>query len=319
MRNILITSAGRRVALVNIFREAAAKIDGDIRVLTADINPRLSPACRLADAAFEMPACCDPHYLDRLLDICRDEGVAIVVPTIDTGLVNLAAAKPRFEREGVHVIVPTAEYVAACRDKRLTAECFRRHGIRIPEPIDIAHPRFPLFVKPYDGSSSLGTYVIHNADDLSETLRHDPKLMFMEYINRDEYIEYSVDMYFGRDNRLKALVPRERIATRSGEVSKSKTCKNRLVDLLKRRVSHVPGLTGVLCVQFFYRESDNDLVGLEINPRFGGGYPLSYRAGVDFAGMILREYLLNDSVDYDEGWRDNLLMLRYDAELFIQE
>ena len=136
-----------------------------------------------------------------------------------------------------------------------------------------------------------------------------------EYIDKKEYKEFTVDMYYGKDNRVKAIVPRERIEIRAGEINKGRTRKNFLVDFLKERMNYLPGVIGCICIQLFYRETDNDVVGIEINPRFGGGYPLSYHAKADFAEYLAKEYFEGSDIDYTDDWLDNTLMLRYDSEV----
>ena len=59
------------------------------------------------------------------------------------------------------------------------------------------------------------------------------------------------------------------------------------------------------------------MVGIEINPRFGGGYPLSYNAGGNFPELLIREYFLNEAIEYFDNWKDDMLMLRYDDAVYI--
>ena len=58
---------------------------------------------------------------------------------------------------------------------------------------------------------STNLHYIKTADDLTQEILDDPKLIFMEYIDKKVYKEYTVDMYFGKDNKVKCIVPRERI------------------------------------------------------------------------------------------------------------
>ena len=74
-----------------------------------------------------------------------------------------------------------------------------------------------------------------------------------------------------------------------------------------------------VCLQLFYRESDGDVKGIEINPRFGGGFPLSYYAKANYAEYLIREYLLGETVDYSEAWLDRTLMLRYDNDIIVYD
>lgn len=315
MKNILITSAGRRVSLVNIFKQYAKIIDRDIKVFTADMNPIMAAACYVSDAFFELPKITSSEYIEKLIETCKSHSIGIIIPTIDTCLPILARNKQRFASEGIQVIVSDNDFVDLCCDKRKTFRFFEAHGIRCPKMIDVNNPKFPMFAKPYDGSSSKDIHTIMTDKDLSDSIKNNPKLMFMELLDKAEYKELTVDMYFGRDNNVKCIVPRERIEVRGGEVSKGITRKNYLVDFLKEHFEHLPGVIGCICIQLFYRERDRNIFGIEINPRFGGGYPLSFHAGANFPLFILKEYLRKEEINYSDSWEGNTIMLRYDAEI----
>ena len=314
MKNILITSAGRRVSLVKEFN----KLSDDIKVFTTDMHPDLASACYVSDGYFKVCPVSDKNHINQLLEICLSNNIGLVIPTIDTCLAVLAKNKDVFENKGINVIVSNPSFINICSDKRETFKFLNEHNVKTPKMVDINSPAFPFFAKPYDGSSSKGTHLINSQDEITENIRNNPKLMFMEYINKNEYREFTIDMYFGRDNHVKCIVPRERLEIRGGEVSKGITRKNYLVEFLKDRFEYLPGVEGCICVQLFYRERDNDIVGIEINPRFGGGYPLSYHAGANFPEMIMQEYLLDKALEYREDWHDNLMMLRYDAEVIVE-
>ena len=82
-------------------------------------------------------------------------------------------------------------------------------------------------------------------------------------------------------------------------------------------MEYLPGVMGCICMQLFYRETDHDIKAIEINPRFGGGYPLSYYSKANYAEYIIREYLLKEAIDYSDTWLDNTLMLRYDNDIIV--
>ena len=114
-------------------------------------------------------------------------------------------------------------------------------------------------------------------------------------------------------------MPRERIEIRSGEVNKGASRKNYLVKYLKDRMDYIPGIRGCICIQLFYRDTDNDVVGIEINPRYGGGYPLSYYSGANFPQMMIDEYINGKQLEYSSDWQDNTVMLRYDSQVIYHE
>ena len=315
--NILITSAGKRVALTRYFKETLSRFFPAAKVYTTDMRPDMAPAAYVSDGCFAVPRVTASEYPDLLLSLCREHGVGIVVPTIDTELMVLAAQKERFAQEGIHVIVGDESFVGVCRDKRLTGDFFAAHDIRVPQPIDKHHPTFPLFAKPYDGSLSTNLHFITKPEELTDDILCDDKLLFMEYIDRKVYKEYTVDMYFGRDHEVKSIVPRERIEIRAGEINKGRTAKNAIVPYLKERLARIDGCVGCICMQLFLHPDTRDIVGIEVNPRFGGGYPLTYMSGANYPELLIREYLLGESVAYSEGWTDGKLMLRYDDAVFV--
>ncbi len=317
--NILITSAGKRVELLLEFKREISAYFPESKVLTVDMNPGMAPACHLSDGAFAVPRVTAHEYFERLLEICRQNNVKLIIPTIDTELLILAKCRKRFLDEGIEVMVSDPDFIATCRDKRKTMALFDRLGISIPAQRDKHNPVFPMFAKPYDGSLSTNIHIIKSTDDLTAEILSDPKLIFMEYIDKTQYKEYTIDMYYDREGFVKSIVPRERIEIRSGEVNKGAARKNYLVEYLKQRMNHMPGVRGCICIQLFYRESDNDIVGIEINPRYGGGYPLSYYAGANFPAMMIEEYLKGGVIEYSDSWRNNTLMLRFDSQVIVNQ
>jgi carbamoyl-phosphate synthase large subunit len=316
-QNILITSAGQRVALVRGFQETLRRFFPEGMVYTTDMNPKLAPAAYVSDGCFEVPRCTSDEYIDALLTICLGNGIGLIVPTIDTELVILSANKEKFAKQGVTVSVPDYDFVMKCRDKRNTGQYFEEHGIRVPKPVDKFHPTFPLFAKPYDGSLSVNLHFIKNDKELIDEILEDPKLLFMEYIDNEVYKEYTIDMYYGRDNKVKCIVPRERIKVRAGEINKGMTEKEPLTQYLYDRLETIEGCIGCICAQVFLNKATNEVIGIEINPRFGGGYPLTYAAGGNYPEFLIREYFLGEEIQYKDDWKDHLLMLRYDDAVFV--
>lgn len=319
MKNILITSAGKRVALVRIFQSELKALEPNGKVYTVDMNPQLAPACFVSDECFPVSRCTSEIYISELLQICKENNIGVIIPTIDTELMALSENRQRILNEGVDVVVSDPSFVRICRDKRFSSDLFGPLGIPVPEMVDKHHPVFPMFAKPYDGSLSTNIHVIRNQDELTKELLEDPKLLFMKYIDRKEYKEFTIDMYYGKDGNVKGIVPRERIEVRAGEINKGITRKNYIVGFLKERMGYMEGVRGCICLQLFYREKDNDIKGIEINPRFGGGFPLSYYAKANYADYVIKEYLMGESVEYSDEWLDNTLTLRYDNDLIVYD
>ena len=110
--NILILSAGRRVELIQDFKTEAAKFSDGIRILTTDMNPRMSSACHVSDGAFSVPSIQSEDYIDRIFDLAVEEDIGLIIPTIDTELYKLSEARTRFEEAGIHIVISDSELVA---------------------------------------------------------------------------------------------------------------------------------------------------------------------------------------------------------------
>ena len=317
--NILITSAGQRVALVKAFQETVRRFFFEAKVYTTDMNPQMAPAAYVSDKCFKVPQCTSEDYIEELLALCSIHNIGMIIPTIDTELTILSTNRNLFAKKGVFVSVSDYDFILMCRDKRNTSYFFEKHGIRVPKTIDKNNPTFPLFAKPYDGSLSTNLHYIRNTEELTSEILKDPKLLFMEYINKKVYKEYTVDMYYGKDHKVKSIVPRERIKIRAGEISKGLTEKEPLTKYLYDRLETINGCIGCICIQVFLNPQTCDVVGIEINPRFGGGYPQTYVAGGNYAENLIREYFLGENLQYMDNWKDHLLMLRYDDAVYVEE
>lgn len=315
--NILITSAGQRVALVRGFQETLRRFFPEAKVYTTDMNPRLAPAAYVSDGYFEVMPVTATGYIPQILQLCKENNIGMVIPTIDTELLVLSENRRLFEQNHIEVSISSPDFIRICRDKRNTADFFVDRGIRTPKIVDKGHLTFPIFAKPYDGSLSANIHYIKNADDLTEEILEDPKMIFMEFIDKKEYKEYTVDLYYGRDHKVKCIVPRERIKVRAGETNKGITEKEPLTGYLYDKLGIIEGCVGCICLQVFLKPGTCDVIGFEINPRFGGGYPLTYAAGGNYAELLIREYFLGEDVNYFDDWKDHLLMLRYDDAIYV--
>lgn len=250
--NIIITSAGQRVALVRDFKETLVRFYAEAKVFTTDMNPELAPAAYVSDGCFEVLRVTDENYISQLLDICKKNEIGMIVPTIDTELLVLAENKKLFNDNDIIVCVSDLDFIKVCRDKRNTGDFLEKHNIRVPKAVDKYNPTFPLFAKPYDGSLSTNLHYIKNAEELTQDILDDPKLLFMEYIDKETYKEYTIDMYYGTDNCVKCIVPRERIKIRAGEINKGRTVKCPLMDYIKERLDKIEGCIGCICIQVFF-------------------------------------------------------------------
>jgi carbamoyl-phosphate synthase large subunit len=318
MKNILITSAGRRVELVESFKKESGKLDRNIKVICIDMNPELSPACHVADKFFQAPRVDSRGYIEYLKNLCVKNSICLVIPTIDTELLVLSKYREEFASLGINVIISGKDLIKSCRNKKHTSELFNKIKVDTSVIYNIENLVYPCFVKPYDGSCSIGAFLLNDESMLTNDILDNPKNMFMELIP-ENYDEYTVDIYYDKFGVLKSLVPRLRIETRAGEVSKGLTSKGIVYDYLKDKLKDLKGARGCINLQLFVNLKEKSFKAIEINPRFGGGYPLSYAAGANFPKMLIQEYILEEEVDFLDDWEDDLLMLRHDSKVLVHD
>jgi carbamoyl-phosphate synthase large subunit len=161
-RNILISSAGRRVGLLACVRDSIAARGGSASVFTIDCGST-APAGFVAGRMERVPRCTDPAFVDTVLHFCAKRQIGLLVPTIDTEIPVYAAAIDLFGSVGTTICVSRPEVSKICCDKISTHEWLRENGfptvrqtgVRTALSHRAAWP-LPLIAKPYNGSASIG-------------------------------------------------------------------------------------------------------------------------------------------------------------------
>ena len=317
--SILVSSAGRRVELLRRFRMAAADLGVGLEVVACDLEPELSAACRVADRAYAVPHCDDPAFFAIIGDIVREHGVRLVVPTIDTELAVYAEAAPELARRGVRVNIASPDVIAVARNKLRTMEVLAAAGVPVPRTAalcDVRRPpcdwAWPALMKPQGGSSSRGLRILNGPQDLPATVEE--PMIVQELLDGPEY---TVNVFLSAEGVLRAAVPHRRLRVRGGEVEKGRTERHEVLEDYARKIADaLPGAAGAMCFQALVDPNKGAKV-IEINARFGGGYPLADEAGAKFARWLLEETLsLPSSANND--WREGMLMIRYDEAVFAE-
>jgi carbamoyl-phosphate synthase large subunit len=237
----------------------------------------------------------------------------------------LAQHREAFERLGCRVLVSRPDVIDICQDKRETHHFLRQHGFATPAvwtvPQVLAADRrkrfaWPCFLKPWDGHAGKGTAVVRDRQELLCLSKRVPHAICQELI---EAVEFTCDVYIDFEMRVRCVVPRQRLEVRSGEVSKARIVKHpRIMEEAVRLVELLEAGPGVVTLQMFETLA-GEIKVIEINPRFGGGVPLSIRAGADFPKWILQELAGKRPCIRPDAFEDGLTMLRYDAEVWVTD
>lgn len=315
-KNILITSAGRRVELVKLFKKAKKELGVEGEVVAVDIS-KSAPAIYYADDYRMVSRIDSGNYIEDIIKVAKEKEIDLIVPTIDTELLILSENKDKIlKKSGAKVLISGIEAIKICRDKVNTQKFFEENGFGVPnlvceDRLEKKQYEFPLFIKPLNGSSSINTFKVNNEKELEFFLKYVPNPMVQGFIEGDEF---TVDTFLDFDSNIISIAPRKRLATRSGEISKGEIVKDREVIEEVRKVLDVLKPIGHITVQCM--KTKDGIKFIEINPRFGGGAPMSIMAGANSPKNLYR--LLNDEkLEYSEDYKDNFRSYRFDEAIFI--
>ena len=312
--NLLFTCVGRRVELIKAFRVAAQQLKIPLILYGAD-NSLDAPALFFCDRQKHICRIHQSEYIPELIHFCAKEGIDALIPTIDTDLMKLAEAKDQFAKIGTSVIVSDLSKIVICRDKRKTALFFRKLQLNTPATVDNINnynDDFPCLIKPIDGSSSIGVFTAESRQELEWYANHLKSYIIQPFIDGTEY---TVDIFCDLSGQAISITPRRRLATRSGEVLKTQ------IDLDQEIIHECHSLIdtfkpcGAITVQLIKERQTNKNFYIEINPRFGGGAPLSIRAGANSAKMLL-QLLSKDMINRSKA-EDGAIYSRFDDSVRI--
>lgn len=315
---IMFTSVGRRVELMQAFRKAAEELGVPLTIIGADITDT-APALFFCDETQLVCRIKEPEYIPQLLSICEKEKVDCLIPTIDTDLLLLAENKEKFEAIGTKVLISAVDKVKLCRDKRFTADYFISLGLKSPVPVDAVEKYrsgYPAFIKPKDGSSSIDAYKVNHEEDLKTYANKISDYIIQPFISGREF---TIDIFCDYEGNPVYITPRERLAVRAGEVLKTQiTQDDRMIEEMKKLIADYKPC-GQITVQLIKEESTGENYYIEINPRFGGGAPLSIKAGADSAKAVIR-MLNGEKLSYEEkAARDKAVYSRFDQSICVDE
>ena len=310
--NILFTSSGRRVELIKIAKEVVERFGGSIFCVDSDPSAPTSQFCNVFE---KVPQISSAEYIPTLLDFCKRHKIDILIPLLDTELIPIAENVNSFKKLGVLVNISSVDVVKICRDKMLTQKFFCENSILNPsvkEDINVDNVKYPLFIKPIDGSSSVMSYKVNNARELEFFKTYVQKPIIQQFIEGDEY---TIDVCCDFNSKPITVVPRQRISVRAGEIQKGKTVKdaeiiNKAKDIVAKLKPY--GHITIQCIK-----NKDGVFFTEINPRFGGGAPMSISAGANSIENLVR-LKLGEELEYSENWQENMLFSRFDDAVVIK-
>ena len=313
---ILFTGVGRRIELLQAFRNAALVLNKDLKIYGADMAGT-APALAYCDYIRKVVSMKDAEYIQNLVDICAVDHIDLLIPTIDTDLLVLSENQEKFAAIGTKVMISASDKIRICRDKNNTSQFFVDCGLHAPMPVNDWQEYkagYPAFIKPKDGSSSINAYRVDSVEELEVYAGQVEDYIVQPFVDGREY---TIDIFCDWYGEPISIVPRERLQVRAGEVLKTEICMDEKMIEEAKELCRAFKPCGPMTVQLIRDKNGVDWF-IEINPRFGGGAPLSMKAGARSAEAILK-LMDGESISYQQNIADGAIYSRFDQSVCIKE
>lgn len=319
--NILILSVGTRNKIVQYFKK---ELKGIGNVIATDMS-ELAPAIYEADKFYIVPKMSVPTYIDRIIEICKNEKIDCLFTLIDPEISLISENKERFLEIGVTPLVSEYEQVELAFDKYKMYEYLSKYGFKTAKSyidknifykdLDDGKISFPVFVKPVKGSASINIAKVNSKEEIDLLFDSYDNLLIQEFLDGQEI---GADVYIDpTSKKVVSIFTKEKIKMRAGETDKAKSFKDE--KLFKLIVSFVEKVGYEYMIDMDIFRINGEYYISEINPRFGGGYPHAYESGVNFPKLIINSMKNIENENQIGNYDENIYMMKYNEVKIIGE
>ncbi len=284
MKRILVTAIGSAAA--DIVIKQLHK--NEYYVVGTDIYPKEWVADADAVDSFYKVSTCDrvKEYITEILEICRAENVAYIIPLTDVEVDLYHANRHIFEENNIKICMSEEKTIDLCRNKAKLSAFLSEHTVCnvIPEIKEAQFETFqnyPVICKPVNGRSSSGIVICYCYEELKCFAECH---CVAQYVIQP-YLEgniVTVDV-LRDDNAQKCVVlaRKELLRTTNGLGTTVSTFQDVAFEQKCCNIAEYLGVKG--CVNFEFIETiSGERYFMECNPRFSGGLEFSVLSGYDF-------------------------------------
>lgn len=304
--NVLFLGGAKRVSFAEHMKAVGMQRGLDVAIFSYELEKTV-PIGKVAEVLVGLKWNDSDIYND-LAAVIAKHNIHIVLPFVDKAIEIAANLK---SLTNVFIPISSVEMCKTMFDKVQASKWFEEIGI--PQPTKYLTKddiRYPAILKPRNGSASKGIIIAEKREDV-ETIEWEDYLV-QEFI--PNALEYTVDCYVSQKGKPASIVPRVRLETAGGEVTKTITKKNEQLISIANKILCSGEFRGPITIQFITEQNEQHYYVMEINPRFGGGVIASIEAGSMALEMLLDEYEGKEIAEQND-WKENILMTRYMQEV----
>lgn len=303
--NVLLTSVGRRAYMVKYFKEAIGN-DGLVHVCNSDDK---TVAFHYADKSVISPLIYDKEYIPFLLDYCKENKIDMLLSLFDVDLGVLSKNIDKFAEIGTRVVVSSKEVIDICNDKWKTYQFLKENGFNVPKTyltledtinaLDRGEISYPVIVKPRFGCGSIAMSIAEDEMALLYYFRRNTRAINRSYLKYESSLvedkiiyqeclkgqEYGADIINDLEGNYQNTIVKKKIAMRAGETDIAELADEPSIYKECNRLGKLMGHIGNMDVDVFLVDGVPYI--LEMNARFGGGYPFSHIGGCDLPRALV--------------------------------
>ncbi|MBP7216748.1 MAG: ATP-grasp domain-containing protein [Candidatus Omnitrophica bacterium] len=273
------------------------------------------------DRYFQVPPIGNKQYVRALLAICKKEKVEVLLPVLDHDIEHIAKARSEFAAADIRVCASDLPTIVACNDKFATYTFLKKRAIAVPRTYRahealqlIGNLRFPLFVKPRRGTSSVDCFQANNKQQLCVLLSRVDQPIVQALGQGQQCV---IDVVNDLEGKNLVCVPRHELSAKAGIGVKAVTVKDAALTSFAKQIAEALRIKGAANIEVFKQGKQLSLI--EVNARYSAGVILSAMAGVNIPELAIDVFLNKPIAKTRLAWQAGWFMSRYWQEVFSRD
>ena len=300
--NTLLVNPGRRNYFVKYFLDLSKKFN--LKIFLIDPNKNI-PSFKVSKKTknFICPDLKNKKIFKVFLrKFVKKNKIKVIFPFSEYEQEVLSLEKNYYKKNGVDVIISNSNIIRICSNKVNTYKFLNRHKISSPKLFNFKKVKknLPNVIKKKNGSGSVSQIVLKDKNIIP--VKEDKNFIYQKFHNAQEY---GVDILNDLNGNFLHFTVKKKIAMRAGDTDRAiivnpKRFKN-LAKTISKNLRHV----GNLDVDFLLIKEK--IYVLDLNPRFGGGYPFTHEYGYNYIEKIFN-LLINKKLNKFKKFSDKKII-----------